>query len=316
MQHCSKVSKLSLRIGFEGFWSTFDPEASLFTRVLRERLGLDVDVVRSKDQPVDLLIESVFQLNSLTKKFSSYAKSRFSPRFAAEYEMLNAYGHNPRVSRVAGRRIWFTGENKRPPSGLADGSLSFDVSDEVTKNLYFPFWMYRVNWGLEHQEQVDALLPERLASIRPAVVRERRACAFSRTREPSRSRIYRAVAQELPLDLYGAGNGRPNVDKQSVSLSYAFQVCPENDLYPGYVTEKPLEAWGSGNIPIWQGLDSHASLNPRAVLDVTGLTVSEISAKLASLGTDEQVAMQRQPILREVPSLTAFEEFLGDFVNH
>jgi hypothetical protein len=58
-------------------------------------------------------------------------------------------------------------------------------------------------------------------------------------------------------------------DKIAVSSQYKFQICLENDLYPGYITEKPLEAWLSGTVPIYSGIDSMHILNPNALLNLS-----------------------------------------------
>ena len=41
----------------------------------------------------------------------------------------------------------------------------------------------------------------------------------------------------------------------AVARNYRYFLCFENDLYPGYVTEKPIEAWASGSVPLWRGID-------------------------------------------------------------
>jgi hypothetical protein len=45
-------------------------------------------------------------------------------------------------------------------------------------------------------------------------------------------------------------------------------LCFENDIYPGYITEKPFEAYLAGTIPLYYGLDVEGFINPKAVINL------------------------------------------------
>ena len=46
-------------------------------------------------------------------------------------------------------------------------------------------------------------------------------------------------------------------------------MCFENDIYPGYVTEKPIEAYIGDAIPLYYGLDVANYLNSKAIINLT-----------------------------------------------
>lgn len=71
------------------------------------------------------------------------------------------------------------------------------------------------------------------------------------------------------LDVYGHAVGRPVVRKIDIAQGYQFMMSFENDLHTGYVTEKPLDAWVSGCIPLWRGYDAAQLLNRDAFVNAT-----------------------------------------------
>jgi hypothetical protein len=60
-----------------------------------------------------------------------------------------------------------------------------------------------------------------------------------------------------------------NNDKKKYLQQYKFNICPENSINPGYVSEKPFEALYSGCIPIYTGWNRDFEpgiINPNVVL--------------------------------------------------
>jgi len=84
-------------------------------------------------------------------------------------------------------------------------------------------------------------------------------------------RAIQELSRISQVDVFGPVTGRPVPDKLSVFKRYRFVLCFENDLYPGYVTEKPFDAWVAGSVPLYRGLDARGDLNGRAVLNMATL---------------------------------------------
>jgi hypothetical protein len=76
------------------------------------------------------------------------------------------------------------------------------------------------------------------------------------------------MSQLGPVDVFGRASGRIAPSKAEIASRYRFVLCMENDLYPGYVTEKPFEAWATGAIPVWWGLDPSGYIRSDAVVNV------------------------------------------------
>ncbi len=263
----------------------------------------DIEVVRSGSKRIDLEITSNFLDTSLLKKIYKRIHTRGSDEAMFEYMANYTWGYRLEYKTIASKRIWFTGENLRPPIGMFNATFSFDKSDEVLSNVFFPYWLYRLDWGFgdngfEIQVKPDKLSHKRAEEHRPMTV-----CSFSSTREPTREKLKYAVENVLKLDSFGKSTGLVVDSKSSVSRKYGFQICPENDIYPNYVTEKLIEAWACGNIPIWSGLDSDSIFNPDAYVNATGLTVEEIQERISNISQEEAIYMRSLPLIRKIPNL-------------
>jgi alpha(1,3/1,4) fucosyltransferase len=86
---------------------------------------------------------------------------------------------------------------------------------------------------------------------------------------------------------------------------YRFMICPENSKTLGYITEKALQAWLAGTIPIYDG-GSLEGLNSEAFVSASGNYLEEIQA--LEMDPDLFLRKQRAELYRERPSLKAFEE--------
>jgi hypothetical protein len=87
---------------------------------------------------------------------------------------------------------------------------------------------------------------------------------------------------------------------------YKFMICLENSDSPGYITEKALQAYISGTIPIYCGGKKQA-LNSDSYIDASE---REYLTKLISLDMDDEkyTRMRLQSLYKISPSLKEFEE--------
>lgn len=300
----------SLVLRFTDFWGGFDDESNFIKGFFENELGIRVRIANPKEN-ADIEFVSTFHYSSKILQLFDAVSSEFSQEKSFYYASGTKHGiFIPRGSKRAKLRIWFSGENFRYTPDTADGYICFDESDDSENVLYFPYWMYRLDWGFgtsEYLEQVDARILHR---SRAREERSRNVCMFSNTREPGKMKILKAVNREITVEKFGSAFGNPVVNKYEISRTFGLQICPENSIYPGYVTEKLIEAWSCGNVPIWQGLDSHHDFNPEAIVDVTNLKLDEISELISSISDEQLVHMRSLNILRNPATLLPFKNFI------
>jgi hypothetical protein len=293
-----------LKVSFKDFWAGFNPHDNLLLKLTEQAYGGKVEVVDPRSKNIDLEFRSVFTFGNKLEKMISYGLGQISSNAWNDYVDRSHHGFSRNSKGYTKTTVWYTGENIRAPRGIFDLTLSYDPTDISESNVYFPVWFFSIDWFRtgSNTKQSSYDINDFLVS-RNLEPREKIACAFSSSREPSRLALYDAVECEMRLDKFGSAWGNRIADKNLLAKNYGLQVCPENDLYPGYVTEKLFEAYASGTIPIWRGLDRDGIFNKKAFIDCTDLSYSELIERIRGLTDDVLVDMRNQPLLNQRPSI-------------
>lgn len=161
--------------------------------------------------------------------------------------------------------LFHTAENLRYDHIKADYSISHDLNVQSDQHFRLPYWMEVVDWSHEgivgnrnprygellKLKKLQAPLGDQfLKRLQKAVL------ITSHLREP-RATCYELLKQHLPIDGLGPyfdstirDHHHSGFFKKDILQNYAFNLCPENAIYPGYITEKIPEAFASGCLPI------------------------------------------------------------------
>lgn len=300
---------LPLRVGFRNFWPGFDPH-DFFLPLLGNVSGAEIELVASES--ADICVSSVM----LTRNERWAQRLKHPRRRPAATPPPTRDGRSP-VS------IWYTGENVRPPTDGYDLTLSFDLDDYSSRNAYLPLLYLGLDWfaslrasdSLETSRVGEVLTPHEAAMPRGTDIlsRTKFACAFIGNMEPRRLRAIEALSTVGDVDVFGAAVGRPVGPKASIACDYRYMLCFENDLYPGYVTEKPLEAYAVGCIPLWSGIDRGALLNPKAVVNADEFrSLTDFCGFVQAMDRDPALLQSTAaaPLLAKSPSLDAVQQAL------
>jgi hypothetical protein len=288
-------------IAYRNFWPGFIGEGSLLedlvTSSLRDKADLNVN------------ISSVFTFSSLKKQMIERAKVQLGLNSYEDYREMALYRH-PKPDTGADINIWYTGENLRPPSDDYDLSISFDRTDldKSVPNIYFPFWMYNINWGRTSRSDIREYFPTPAELMNPVIRKSERTdfcCAFFNNSEPVRLSLLQSLNKIAKVDTFGQLYNRPIVKKSDVASRYVFMLTPENSYYPGYITEKVFEARSVGCIPIWWGCNQSMILNSKAMIDATSLNTTDLNAAVKRVYNSAQLQeeMLAEPILFKTPEI-------------
>jgi hypothetical protein len=306
-----------IRVKFVDFWPQFDPYAYLIPLLNGSPFYFKTRVVGSES--ADIEIHSVFR--SRAKRILDRVERR-TQRILTQ---RTTSALDPRPEGKPGPfRIWLTGENLRPPCGPWNATLSFDADSPGQGNAYFPLWwqMFPELLGIDSRARpgivqvsrfwpLDTFLEGRDGT---AGERERFACAVISNPEPTRLRAITALNEIGEVDVFGRVTGQAVTDKNAIFQQYKFVLCFESDVYPGYVTEKVFDAWGSGAIPLWWGLDRESFLNPASLLNLADhRNLDAFVESVADLASDRGVldSISSQPLLQKRPNLDAVRQILA-----
>lgn len=298
-----------LKVRYRGMWAGFNSQGSGLPDLIRRVAGGGVVVVDSAKERVDLEVCSVFP--SRTAAAVRLGKALVRRALDPEADYRGAAGL-VEPSGTAQTSVWFTGENLRPPPPSAgwDLTLSFEA-DTWTKNAYLPLWLLgtdafggRSTGHLGRPLRLDELTTGR--EDPEFSHRSKFCCAFIRNPEPTRLAAIDALRQIGEVDVFGPITGRMVASKHEVARNYRFMLCMENDLYPGYVTEKPIEAWASGCIPLWWGLDRDRTLNSGSLVNLADFPGLEAFVeRVSTVNADEALleSMWRERLVQSPPDV-------------
>lgn len=285
-------------------------QSHLFVEILRQHFDSNIKIVNNLREEVDIEFVSNKTNSSDLQKLFMRMEAKYSSSVMLDYEKQFKLGFRQNYKTRARKRVWFTGENLRFPFGTFDLTFSFDLTDSLSNNVFFPYWLYRCNWFNKSNKSVFEEKIEVLLSPRNPELRTKCAVTFSSNYEPIRTRILAAVQSAVQVDCYGHYFGNFVKSKMDTSVRYGLQVCNENDFYPNYVTEKLQEAWIARNVPIWAGLDTNGYFNSEAIIDVTNLSSALITERVKNITIDEIMYRQSLPLLVKQPNLNeAVESF-------
>ncbi|MFN0263609.1 glycosyltransferase family 10 domain-containing protein [Tepidamorphus sp. 3E244] len=234
-------SKPKLSVSFHNFWPGFGAHNFAITRALQD--DYDVSIVAAGR---DLQISSCFGDDGLP---------------------------TPRSSRPL--RIWWTGEARDPQSQIFDLFFGFRPDMPLMRDRWhrFPLWVNDIDWWDESSpHHVSQLTTNRVIPKDPD-----RFCSFVYSNDTSvRSEFFLRLDAAHRVDSYGrilnnrGENPKDTKEKVRLLAHHRLGIAFENQIAPGYVTEKLLHVLQSGSVPVyWGAREAFSDFNPEAFIDAT-----------------------------------------------
>ena len=203
------------------------------------------------------------------------------------------------------KKIFYTGENIRPPKEGFDLTLSFDIDNQQKNHHRLPLWVLYLDWfNKKSNVNPDFLLPmEQIKSNEFINKPKTKFCAavFSNPKKMRFAAVER-LSQYKKVDGYGSpfkNKSKGILNKYQILSKYKFSICFENSISPkkGYYTEKLLHAKTAGTIPIyWSDEFCSKDFNAKAFLNLndyfddnnfsTGLCIKKLNNALSRLIED------------------------------
>lgn len=291
-------------------------EKKFFQKLFEVAFKRPVIFVESTKPYVDIQIESFYKKNvgqvDNSTRIYRFLKSNLPS--GIDFSKTK-YSVNQQPEKNSRYSIFYTGENIRPPEGDWDSYLSFDLHSFNGRNSYLPLWWItstdllfpKTSPYLGEEISIDYLLSRR----EPEFDRRDKFCvAFIGKSYPLRMHAISALSKIGKIDVYGAiarnHQSKKSFAKAEISKRYKFILAFENDLYPGYVTEKAPEAWATGAIPLYWGSDPEGYINQKSIINLANFKNLELFANRVKLVNDSKTIWQNyasEPFLRKKPNL-------------
>lgn len=222
----------TIKIQYAGWWDTFQWETYSITQILKKHY----DVVIS-DEP-----DYVF--------CSLYSKELL------KYDCI---------------RVFYTGENVIPDFNLFDYAIGFDEISFGDRYVRVP--NYSMN--PKYEQDIRLLKMRHTNADRSSAARKFCGTVVSNgNADPMRDRIFDEISKYKQVD--SGGKYRNNIgmpggvpDKLAFQKNYKFTLAIENTSFPGYTTEKLVEAFAAGGVPIyWGDPDVGRYFNEKAFINI------------------------------------------------
>jgi hypothetical protein len=246
-----------ITICFEDFWPALDPKNNFFISLLKRHF--EVEVLDS-NQFVDIRFISMFKKKTFRDRANKFIDrvTMKARNITFIHDISNRIENTGKPEKTSRERmtIYFTGENYVPDLALYDLTIS-TVYLEDDALIYMPLWFMNVDWFKD-----NSLLNDLMARFGRAIEPEElvQVSSFKKTKFCSavigRHHYLRMYAISKLKDFGGCDvYGRANaIDKKLDALEpYFYNLCFENSLAPGYITEKLIEAKMAGCVPLYYG---------------------------------------------------------------
>ena len=224
--------------------------------------------------------------------------------------------------------LFHTAENLRHDHIKADFAISHDLDIDSDRHFRLPYWMEMIDWsheglvGNRNPRYGELLKLERLqAPLGDQFLKRAQKAALitSHLQEP-RAACLSALQELMSVDGMGPYFNKDtkhhhtsDFRKSDILQQYAFNLCPENGMYPGYVTEKIPEAFAAGCLPITFVDESvNREFNPNAFINLKTRfeeNFQDLRIILRSKSKLEEYA--QEPLLIERSSIFPLFEFIS-----
>jgi hypothetical protein len=281
----------TIKIDFVDFWGGFPKNDNYFYHLLSQKYTVEIDT-----QDPDVVFFSVFG------------------------NEINRYSNH------RSKKVFYTGENRRPPLEFCDMSFSFDSTDG--KNVYLPLWVLFLNWfnvPFSHERDISYLhsiddLTNEVSDLDSLLKQKTKFCSFVVKNPNSRLRVdfckfmQTKVHVDCPGDVLNncapIGGRGDQIHKIDFLKPYRFNIAFENSFHQGYVTEKIVQPMFVRCIPVyWGGTESLKYFNTNSFVWCGDCeTMDEAVDRVMRIENNRElyVEMIRHPVINHDALLSDF----------
>ncbi|WP_334082906.1 glycosyltransferase family 10 domain-containing protein [Helicobacter typhlonius] len=223
-------------------------------------------------------------------------------------------------------RIFSTGENVRADFNFCDYAIGFDYMQFEDRYLRYPFYLH-------YKEAMEKARNKHLHITPQTLENKKRFCTFvvsNGKADSIRSQFFDKLMQYKHIDSggkYKNNIGAPVADKLAFLSEGKFNIAFENSSANGYTTEKLIEAFAAGTIPLYWGdesvslpLDSSGGgVNPKSFVRLNDFaSFEEAIAYIEFLDThnDAYLAILREETFLDSNHEAIFDKKLESFLLH
>ena len=273
----------SLKISFFALHNILDVQNSVFFHLLKKLSIKKIEI--SPIDIADILIVGPYDAINYKRAFlNKLSNIKFFKKFFNYFPNFDIYSFKRDYKPL---RIFLSSENIHANLPKYDYSFNHDLGLTSSNHFRFPMWKDNIDWSHEGIFRQTSLSSKRFGSfykledlLRPQgsdfVHKKRNFCIFTSHMNEPRNSIYNYFKKNFIIDGYGSyfdkkikNHNFTSIKKKEIMQNYAFNLCPENSLFPGYYTEKIPESFLGKCLPIsWADQNVSVDFNPKAFINL------------------------------------------------
>ncbi|MBM4210654.1 MAG: hypothetical protein FJ187_08915 [Gammaproteobacteria bacterium] len=279
----------SLKISFLWVYDNESVQNSVLFNLFKQLSKNKIEIV-DYDKADIIFIGPYDSLSFKRRLFSYFSKKKYFNLLNKFYPNIDIYSFKRSYKPL---KIYLSRENYTSymPRSMPDYDFSFyhNLGIVGDNHFRFPIWKEHIDWSHEgiirdiesHAEAKRLGFFLNLESLlRPQgfdFMRKKKEVCFvtSYLLEPKKS-IYLKFKNHFNVVGYGmyfdptiAANHKSNFLTSDVLKNYAFYLCPENSVYPGYYSARVADGFLSKSLPItWADKSINIDFNPKAFINL------------------------------------------------
>lgn len=279
----------------------------------------------------DILFFGPYDTNGLKRKFLNFARRKLTS-INNIFPNIDLYLLNRKIKPL---RVFYSHENYPFPDVQYDYSITSHLGINSETHLRFPLWKELINWSHLQIERNSERFIERFDyfyNIKDLMSpqgdfflkKARKICLLSSHLNEPRKSMYFNLSKYFVVDGYGPyfnkkikdHNSNPK-SKREILDKYAFNLCPENSLYPGYYTEKVPEAFLGKSLPLaWADNNINLDFNKKSFVNLLNYS-NDNYFEISNLLKDENFLKQftTEPLLIKEPNLNEEINFINKIIS-
>ena len=214
-------------------------------------------------------------------------------------------------------RIFYTGENIRPNFNHCDYAMAFDYISFEDRYLRLPIYLALYRYLEIFEIALDKHYNEDNFKIREKFCN----MVVSNSLGDERLSFFKKLSDYKQVDSGGKtfnNVGGPVESKLEFQKKYKFSMAFENSSSNGYTTEKLVDAFASGGIPIYWGDPLVTNIfNPKAFINANNfINEIELIEFIKKMDTNDTLYLEfiKQPVLNDNDYLKKEQEKIENFI--
>ena len=315
----------TLKVSFFAVHNITDIQNSVFFHLLKNKSKREIEIV-SKEKADILIIGPYDSINYKRIVLNKLLEKKTFNDILKHFPNLDIYSFSRKYKPL---RIFLSNENIHQNLPKYDYSFHHDIGIVNNNHFRFPIWKDHIDWSHEGIKREFTLTAKRFGTfwkldelLRPQganFINKKNICLItSHMTEPKLS-IYLKFKEYFQVDGYGSYFNKKIKNHNSSSFlirdilqNYAFNLCPENSLYPGYYNERVPNAFLAKTLPItWADQNINLDFNAKAFINLIDHANNNYD-DICNLLKDDNYLLNysKEPLLLKKPNLDQERVFI------